>query len=244
MPGTSDPSNDGLFRAIDASRGWEEVAAQIREAILSGRLRAGDRLQSQRLLALEFGVSRALVSEALRVLEHSGLIETRTGARGGSFVTTPAADDLVRHVNLMIRLGSISIGELTDFRVLLEGQNASWAASRAGAGDIHRIRGIVESVRRVADQGPDSGTLDELDADFHIAVAEAAGNELSVAAIRGIAPSLRQLAGLVPMVEASVAAAQFGAIAEAIARRRAGSAARLMEQHIRHFAGVLAVPGS
>lgn len=233
-----------LFHPIDASRGWEEVAGQIREAIVSGQFRPGDRLRSQRELAAEFRVSRALVNEALRVLEHSGLIETRTGAHGGSFVKAPAADELVRHVNLLIRLGSVSVDQLTDFRLVLEGQNARWAAKRKSETDLQRLRGIVDAVDRLARHEPDALALNDLDVEFHVAVAEAGRNELSVAAVRGITPSLRQLTGLVPVEKAPTAAEQFRAIVEAVASGRGLAAQRLMQQHIRYFAEVLAVPGT
>jgi GntR family transcriptional regulator, transcriptional repressor for pyruvate dehydrogenase complex len=230
------------FRTIDAARGWEEIAAQIREAIIDGQLQPGERLRSRRDLAVEFGVSRALVNEALRVLEHSGLIETRMGARGGSFVRVPAADELVRHVSLLIRLGSVAMDQLTDFRIVLEGQNAEWAASRATAEDLERLGGIAAAMHRLARHEPDASTLDELDVEFHIAIAIAARNELSLATVRGITPSLRQLTGLVPVEHAPIAATQFDAIVASVAGHRGAGARRLMQLHIRHFAEVLAMP--
>jgi GntR family transcriptional regulator, transcriptional repressor for pyruvate dehydrogenase complex len=232
------------FTPIGLHRGSQEVAEQIREAIVSGQLQPGDRLEPQRQLAAQFGVSRALVNEALRVLEHSGLIETRTGAHGGSFVKVPAEDELVRHVNLLVRLGTVSVEQLTDFRLVLEGQNAAWAARRAHPHERALLNELAEAAARIARRDPDAESLDEIDAQFHIAVAVAARNGLSLAAVRGFTPPLRQLTGLVPVDQAPTAAAQFAAIAGAIEARRSGAARTHMKEHIRYFADVLASSGT
>jgi GntR family transcriptional regulator, transcriptional repressor for pyruvate dehydrogenase complex len=230
------------FRAIDASRGWEEVSAQIRDAIVTGRLKPGDRLPPQRDLAGQFGVSRALVNEALRVLEHSGLVYIRPGAQGGSFVRAPKPDDLVRDLNIFIRLGGATMDALTDFRVVLEGQNAAWASKRGTASELAELRKIVQEVRDMEEHDRPAAALDELDAAFHIAVAGMAHNELSLAAVQGITPALRQLVGLLPMHAHHRAAEEMAAIAEAIGAHRGVNARDLMRAHIRHWADVLISP--
>lgn len=231
-----------VFRAIDASRGWEEVSAQIRDAIVSGQLKPGDRLPTQRDLAAQFHVSRALVNEALRVLEHSGLIFIKAGAHGGSFVRAPKPDDLVRDLNIFIRLGGATMDALTDFRVVLEGQNAAWAAKRASASELAQLRKIVGQVRDMEQHDQQAAAMDELDAAFHIAVAEMAHNELSLAAVQGITPALRQLVGLLPLHAHHEAAQEMGAITEAITAHRGVEARDLMRAHIRHWADVLILP--
>ena len=75
------------FKPIKQTRVSEEVAEQLKETILNGQFKAGDRLPSERDLAEAFQVSRVAIREALRSLENSGFIITRQGATGGAFVT-------------------------------------------------------------------------------------------------------------------------------------------------------------
>src|SRR3990170_4530039 len=72
-------------------KSYEQVADQLRELIVSGRLAQGERLPTETLLSAEVGVSRATGREALRLLAAQGLIRTAKGAGGGRFVTMPTA---------------------------------------------------------------------------------------------------------------------------------------------------------
>src|SRR4051794_5198713 len=75
-----------VFTPIRQSRASGEIVSQIERAIFAAELSAGDRLQSERELAEQFGVSRITVRDALRVLEARGLIRVKVGAMGGAFV--------------------------------------------------------------------------------------------------------------------------------------------------------------
>ena len=75
------------FKPIRPIRISAEVAEQLKQSILLGHFKAGQRLPSERDLAEEFQVSRVALREALRSLENSGFIHTRPGATGGAFVT-------------------------------------------------------------------------------------------------------------------------------------------------------------
>src|SRR5437899_4764212 len=75
-----------MFTPVRQSRASGEIVSQIERAIFAGELHAGDRLQSERELAEQFGVSRITVRDALRVLEARGLIRVKVGATGGAFV--------------------------------------------------------------------------------------------------------------------------------------------------------------
>ncbi|MCA3749647.1 MAG: winged helix-turn-helix transcriptional regulator, partial [Rubrobacter sp.] len=74
------------FKPAPVRRAREQVESQLREAILSGTFRSGDRLPSELELAKSFGVSRTTVREALGSLASAGLISKVPGASGGSFV--------------------------------------------------------------------------------------------------------------------------------------------------------------
>ncbi len=72
-----------MFQTARSTKVFQDVVAQIEEAILSGRIPAGETLPSERELKAMFGVSRPTLREALRVLEEKGLIEIRLGTGGG-----------------------------------------------------------------------------------------------------------------------------------------------------------------
>ena len=84
------------FKPIRPVRISAEVAEQLKQSILLGQFKAGQRLPSERDLAEEFQVSRVAIREALRSLENSGFIDTRQGATGGAFVTDLTFDHLAR----------------------------------------------------------------------------------------------------------------------------------------------------
>ena len=75
------------FRPVRQSRVSEDVTAQLKQSILVGQFKPGDKLPAERELVEEFDVSRAAIREGLRVLENTGFIATRQGAGGGAFVT-------------------------------------------------------------------------------------------------------------------------------------------------------------
>ena len=73
------------FETVKASRISENIAEQIREAILDGKLKIGDQLPSEKDFANHFGVSKSSLREAYRVLEAYGLLEIRQGNVRGRF---------------------------------------------------------------------------------------------------------------------------------------------------------------
>src|SRR2546430_17407061 len=88
-PTRVDAVSESIFAPVSVARASSAIAEQIRTAILSGRLKAGDRLSPERELAEQFGVSRVTVRDALRPLEAMGLIAVKVGARGRAVGTAP-----------------------------------------------------------------------------------------------------------------------------------------------------------
>src|SRR5438094_846059 len=119
-PGSAVPAGFLEFMPTRRDRVSAEILRQLKSAILAGRLKSGDRLPSEKQLAEQFQSSRGSVREAIRTLEQAGLLVVRRGAGGGAVV----ADGDLRHVTdslfTLIRLGSVSIHDLTEGRVILE----------------------------------------------------------------------------------------------------------------------------
>src|SRR5437667_10602842 len=93
-----------VFTPIHQARASGEIVSQIERAIFAAELSPGDRLQSERELAEQVGVSRITVRDALRVLEARGLIRVKVGARGGAFVADPNTDRAPQSLSMLNRL--------------------------------------------------------------------------------------------------------------------------------------------
>ena len=82
----------GQFKSVRQSRVSEAVLAQLKEAILLGHFKSGEKLPSERELTQEFQVSRGVIREAIRALEITGFVVLRQGPTGGAFVTNLSFD--------------------------------------------------------------------------------------------------------------------------------------------------------
>ncbi len=128
-------------------KAYEQVADQLYELIVAGKLARGERLPTESVLAREFGVSRATVREALRHLAAQNLIHTAKGAGGGSYVTVPTADHISEFLrsslNLLTEAQHVSLEELLEARTALEVPAARLAAERRRVGDVERLRASI-----------------------------------------------------------------------------------------------------
>lgn len=159
-------------------KAYEQVADQLRELVVTGELAPGDRLPNEAALARDFGVSRATVREALRVLAAQGLVRTAKGAGGGSFVTLPTVDSISSlvhaNVDLLTETRRVTLEELLEARELVEVPAARLAAQRRGEEDLERLRATVpDDARRL-------GTTEEFayNSEFHSCLIAASRNTL------------------------------------------------------------------
>ncbi len=166
-------------RKINQKRAFQFVEEQLEEAILSGRIKPGDKFPSERDLVADLATSRRSLREAMRVLEQKGLIEIRLGMKGGSFVREPTTDSVSESLALLIRRKKIPVNELTEFRVDLEGTVARRAAERADDRDIEGLKRIILKAESVlSDPDADFQSFHKVDLEFHEALATAARNQL------------------------------------------------------------------
>jgi len=153
----------------------DSVASELEKRILEGSLKAGDRLPSERLLALELGVSRPSLREAIQQLVSRGLLTTRHG--GGTFVTDVLEAHFVDPWQDMLKGNPLLHRDLLEVRQMLETQAASLAADRATEGDISRLDAIYAALEEHYDRDDLAACIDA-DVAFHQAVAEASHNVL------------------------------------------------------------------
>ncbi|MCE0761617.1 GntR family transcriptional regulator [Pseudonocardia kujensis] len=159
-----------VFAPLEVGRRADAVVRRLSEGIRLGLLRADEQLPSETDLAGSFGVSAVTVREALTTLREQGLVETRRGRRGGSFVRdirTSGADLL--HERLR-EVSPSELRDLADHYVAIAGTSALLAADRAGRDDLDLLTASVDELARAAD----AGSRRRAEARFHVELAAAA----------------------------------------------------------------------
>jgi len=148
----------------DTRKLYQQVASAITGSIVSGKYQPGERLPSERDLAVAFKVSRPTIREAMIALEIRGLAETRHGS--GIYVTDqPAAS-----TNTDLDIGAF---ELTEARRLFEGEAAALAATQISDECIRELELIIAEMEDENARGQQDWTADRR---FHIAIARATRN--------------------------------------------------------------------
>jgi GntR family transcriptional repressor for pyruvate dehydrogenase complex len=177
-----------MYRAVKTSRLYEQIVQQVEDAILKGQLKPGDQLPAERDLAHSFGVSRTAVREAVKTLREKGLVEAYSGR--GTFVTNGTSHSIRQSLDLMIRINPLEgSANLAELRLVLEPEIAALAAARIEEQLLSTMREAVEEMDRSL-RDPDAYV--EADLDFHLALAEAAGNPLILSLLDSIVGLLRE----------------------------------------------------
>jgi DNA-binding FadR family transcriptional regulator len=123
---------------------YRQVADQLRDMILDGRLMAGTRLPDESDLAGQIGVSRATLRESFRTLTAEGLLRTAKGRKGGSYVTTPTVANLsgniAKNISLMSINQPIDLAAFMECREIVEVPATGLAAERHTEDDLQRLQ--------------------------------------------------------------------------------------------------------
>lgn len=213
----------------------DAVASSLERRILEGSLKPGDRLQPERELAIELGVSRPSLREAIQKLASKGMVQSRQG--GGTYVTDrlessffdPWQDMMGAHPNLH--------EDMLEFRRMLEGQAAEWAAERSTEADLTRL-GQSFSALNDAFAADDMVRRSSADIAFHQAVGEAAHNvllgHLSATLLRLMHENISLNLGELKNIPAAgtLLKNQHAAIYNAICERKPQAARAAAETHI------------
>lgn len=227
----------------DGRFAYQVVLAHIEAGILSGSHRPGDQLPPERELAVQLGVGRSAVREAMRVLQTQGLITSSTGPGRGTRIAPARGDALARIFRLHLALTETGTSDLTETRVALERSSAALAARRASPKSLRRLGAVVSEMA-----GADTvDGFNELDTEFHVLVARAGQNQLIADLTVAIRQAVRE-----PIRAASLAMANWPDYRlelladhqEVLAAIVAGDpelAATRMETHIRSAYSVLGI---
>ncbi|WP_232662044.1 FadR/GntR family transcriptional regulator [Pseudonocardia sp. TRM90224] len=205
------------FEPVRPVRAYERIVEQIEDRVYRGLLAPGERLPSEREMMAQFAVSRSTVREALRVLESGGLVQSRPGDPRGPEIMPFSPAALRKSVTRMVQVDEVGLGELVQFRMLLESSANLLAARMASAEELDAMDEALAAMTAAIDRGYEE--FSRADVAFHDTVARASRNtliEVCSDVVRGVV---------------------LGLISHKIAH--SPDQRELMEQSMRHHAEVL-----
>ena len=219
----------------------EELSGELQRRIANGDLPPGGRLPTEKALGDAFGVSRAVVREAIARLKADGLIETRQGS-GAWVVDAPKA------INLRFwRGGGPELRELRDIfelRVMVESAVAELAAQRRRAADLRAMETHLDAMDAAIADGTNGAEADD---DFHIAMARATRNSYVGRLVEFLGRHFSDSRKLAwdetrrLLAHPEEAQREHRALFEAISLRDASGARRLAQDHLRGTATRLGI---
>lgn len=175
------------FQAIGRPKVYASVVDQILESIRAGRLTPGSALPSERELAAQFQVSRGSLREAIRVLEHAGVVEVRVGS--GTFVTQDSSSSVATLRAKAAVIGEHSPLDLVVARAAIEPVCAEQAALSHRPSDLKAIQQTVDHQIALMEAGDDITVADTA---FHMAVAAATHNGVLLALQHTLSELMRE----------------------------------------------------
>lgn len=143
---------------------YQAIARRLLEVFASGQYQPGDRLPTERELAIEYNVSRPTIREAIIALEVQGIVEVRVGS-GAYLRGLPSATNEAQF--------NVTAFELTEARLLIEGEAAALAASQISDAELDTLAQLIDEIARENERN--AGTEDA-DRQFHLTIARATRN--------------------------------------------------------------------
>ncbi|MFG2363195.1 FadR/GntR family transcriptional regulator [Streptomyces mirabilis] len=224
-----------VLRPVRAGNGFEEALEQILQVVRLGLVPGGGRLPAERELAERLGISRVTLREVLKVLQDQGLVESRRGRYGGTFVVpraeTPGEDELRR------RFAQVDIEDVLRFREVLE----------VGAAGLCATHGLspeqAERLREALARTHEAPLADyrRLDTLLHLTLAELSGSPSLTAQYAAVRSSVNDLLDCIPLLVRNLehSQRQHTALVEAVLDGDADGAREMMREHCAGTAALL-----
>jgi GntR family transcriptional repressor for pyruvate dehydrogenase complex len=219
---------------VGKTKVYASIVDQLLEGIRSGAFRPGSVLPAERELAVTFGVSRGSVREAIRVLEHSGVVDVRTGS--GTFIAESGLSNATA-----LRAHAALVGEESPLDVMvarraIEPVCAEYAAVNRNPTDLQLLGASLEEQRALLERGESPS---EVDLRFHSQLASSSRNPVLELLFHRIADIMRQgmwvrlkQRSLDHPGKQQLYLDQHAAILQALERRDSASAAQAMREHL------------
>ena len=208
----------------------DEAITKIKEMLISGQLKAGDRLPPENELSDQLGLSRSSLREAVKALELIRVLDVRRG--DGTYVTSLEPGLLTETMGFMVEIHQeSSSSELLEVRRILEPGAAAHAAGRIDARTVASLRACLDAVPA----RPSAADLAAHDFTFHSRIARASGNPYLAGLLDSLTGSALRLRTWQRITEAGAAEAVLGehaAILEALTLGDAELARSLMTVHV------------
>lgn len=187
---STDTAAPARFRPVKTRRIFEEICDSIRQKLITGELKAGDRLPAERDLSQMFAVSRTALREALRSLEIAGVVSLKKGSKGGAFITEGGVGQVTRSFRDMLDFGRVSLATLLEARLLVMDVVVRTACERAGPADLESLKRNVDETIELTKAGHyEERTLKAVE--FSTLLANSTGNQVLSAILEAMASVIR-----------------------------------------------------
>ncbi len=225
-----------FFSPVPVRNAFEVTVERLASPIRLGMLRSGDQLPSERELAELFEVSRVTLREAIKALREVGLVESRRGRGGGTFVCTPPSRRS-RGPRQIGRAMGDSLQDALTFRRVVEPGAAELAAMRTLTADDRT------ALKRYLDDAATATAKKRRLADsrLHLAIAASAGSPTLAAAVADVQLRLDEMLRAIPVLSANIAHSdqQHAVIVDAVLGGDADTARSAMAEHVDGTAALL-----
>ena len=208
-----------------------KLSNYLTDAIISGELKPGDKLPSDRNLSASYGVGRSSIREALKVLSALGLIHILPGQ--GSFIASEHTDFFLTPLSWTLFIGQNNAKHLLEMRSILETETARLAAERADEKSLTELKGMFESMQKAYEDADFQAFLDA-DLNFHLAIARCCGNPIIYSLLQTSRKLLGHISktGMISIEHLREIADEHQAIYTAIAKRDVEGAGEQMKTHL------------
>ncbi|MFJ2258813.1 FadR/GntR family transcriptional regulator [Streptomyces sp. NPDC087844] len=239
----SDPRGHGdrlapVLRPVRAGNGFEEALEQILQVVRLGLVPGGERLPAERELAQRLGISRVTLREVLKVLQDQGLVESRRGRYGGTFVRArPEATGATGGAALRRRVEGVDIEDVLRFREVLEVGAAELCAAHGLS--AARARLLREALARTQDAP--LAEYRRRDTLLHLTLAELCGSPTLTAQYAAVRSTVNDLLDCIPLLVRNLehSQRQHAALVEAVLAGDADGARGAMREHCAGTAALL-----
>ncbi|GHF52459.1 MULTISPECIES: FadR/GntR family transcriptional regulator [Streptomyces] len=183
-----------VLRPVRAGNGFEEALEQILQIVRLGLVAHGERLPAERELADRLQISRVTLREVLKVLHDQGLVESRRGRYGGTFVLArPAASG---EAELRRRIAAVDVEDTLRFREVLETGAAALCAAHGLTGEqAQRLEAALAATH-------DAPLADyrRMDTRLHLTLAELSGSPSLAAQYAAVRATVNDLLDCIPLL--------------------------------------------
>lgn len=179
--------NIDIFSEIEFEKPVDKIIQQIRNLIISGQLKPGDKLPSERLLSQRIGLGRTYVRDAIKRLEFYGILKTHP--QSGTIVAGIGISALEGLITNILKIEKSDFASLVETRVILEIEAAKLAAQHRTDDNIIEMESALEEYNKVSKV---SLTAVGEDFMFHFKVVEASQNQVVKSLLMIIVPEIME----------------------------------------------------